>query len=154
MRRNKEHRGAVFGGAPMVRPPHWVCVLCFCSFIYSSYQDLCIFVIYYLHIPYMFLKYVPYISLVCFLIYGGKSRSGHDRSRSFGPISHASAPKLTFWCNFIMVLHGFAWRSSKTLFFNKNNAIFIQNMDLDRKIPDNFRWPGPLFFRGRGVSNM
>ena len=48
-------------------------------------------------------------SLIC----GVKSRSGHDRSQSFGQISHVSGPKLTFWGNFIMVLHGFAWRSSK-----------------------------------------
>ena len=35
MSRNKEHRGAAFGGAPngaaASRPPHWVCVLCFWS---------------------------------------------------------------------------------------------------------------------------
>ena len=34
-------------------------------------------------------KYFPYI-------YGVKSRSGHDRSQSFGPISHVSGPKLSF----------------------------------------------------------
>ena len=28
--------------------------------------------------------------LVCFLIYAVKSRFGHDRSQSFGPISHVS----------------------------------------------------------------
>ena len=33
-------------------------------------------------------------SLMCFLIYGVKSRSGHDRSQSFGPISHDSGFKL------------------------------------------------------------
>ena len=33
------------------------------------------------HIPYIFPGYVPYISLACFLIYGVKSRSEHDRSQ-------------------------------------------------------------------------
>ena len=51
---------------------------------------------YYLYIPYMFPKYIPYTSLACFLIYGVKSRSGHDRSQSFGPISHVLGPKLNF----------------------------------------------------------
>ena len=35
-------------------------------------------------------------SLVCFLIHGVKSRSGHDRSPTVGSISHVSGPKLTF----------------------------------------------------------
>ena len=34
--------------------------------------------------------------LVCFLIDGVKSRSGHDRSQSFRTISHDSNPKLIF----------------------------------------------------------
>ena len=34
--------------------------------------------------------------LVCFLIYGVKNRSGHDRSQSFGSISHVSGSKLIF----------------------------------------------------------
>ena len=73
-----------------------------------------IFVIYsiYTYIYIYFLDMFHVFSLVCFLIYGAKSRSGHERSQSFGPISHVSGPKLTFWGNFIMVLHGFAWRSS------------------------------------------
>ena len=39
---------------------------------------------------------------------------GHDRhvqSPTFGQISHVSGAKLSFRDNFIMVLHGFAWRS-------------------------------------------
>ena len=56
-------------------------------------------------------------SLVRFFIYGVKSRSGHDRSQSFHPISHASGPKMTFWHNFHMILHGFAWRNQKTYKF-------------------------------------
>ena len=56
-------------------------------------------------IPYIFLiycifpKYVPYISLVCFLIYGVKSRSGHDASQSFGQIWHVLDPEMVFWRN-------------------------------------------------------
>ena len=41
-------------------------------------------------------------SLVCFLIYGVKSRSGHDRSQSFSLISHESGPKLSLEYNFYM----------------------------------------------------
>ena len=66
-------------------------------------------------------------SLVCFLICAVKSRSGHDRSQSFDPISHASDPKLTFSGNFIMVLHGFAWRSSK------NTALRPKNVNIKQK---------------------
>ena len=40
----------------------------------------------------------------------GLGRSGLVRSQSFGSISHASGPKTAFLSNFIMVLHGFAWR--------------------------------------------
>ena len=43
----------------------------------------------------------------------GPGRSGHVRSQSLGPISHVSDPKLNFSGNFIMVLHGFMWKSSK-----------------------------------------
>ena len=42
---------------------------------------------------------VDWALLVCFLSYGVKSRSGHDRSQSFGSISHALGPKFTFWGN-------------------------------------------------------
>ena len=55
---------------------------------------------YSLYIPYIFYvfpQYVPHIfSHVCFFMHGVKSRSGHDRSQSFGQISHVSGPKLTF----------------------------------------------------------
>ena len=54
--------------------------------------------IYSLYIPYIyFLNMFHIFSLVCFLIYGVKSRSRHDRSQSFDPISHISDTKLTFW---------------------------------------------------------
>ena len=43
-----------------------------------------------------FLDMFHVFSLVCFLIYGVKSRSGHDRSQSFVSILHISDPKLTF----------------------------------------------------------
>ena len=42
-------------------------------------------------------KNIIYIfSRMCFLIHGVKSRSGHDRSQSFGPISHVSGPEIIF----------------------------------------------------------
>ena len=58
-------------------------------------------------------------SIVCFLIYGVESRSGHDRSQSFSLISHASGPKLAFEIiskRFCMVLRGGA---QKALFFEQ-----------------------------------
>ena len=69
-------------------------------------------------------------SLVCFLIYSVNSRSGHDWSPTFGSISHVSGSNLTFWCNFIMVLHGFASRSSKNnvLFPSKNLKIIPSSL--------------------------
>ena len=55
---------------------------------------------YRIYVPYIFhiyfLNMFHIFFLVCFLIYGVKSRSGHDRSQSFGAISHASGPKLSF----------------------------------------------------------
>ena len=62
-----------------------------------------------------FLNMFHICSRVCFLIYGVKSRYGHDRSQSFGPILHASGPKQSFRCNFQMILHGFAPRSPKNI---------------------------------------
>ena len=41
---------------------------------------------------------------------GGDLEGGNG---NFGRISHVSGPKLSFWRNFQMILHGFAWRSSK-----------------------------------------
>ena len=40
-------------------------------------------------------KHSPCIFFVCFVIYSVNSRSGHDRSQTFGSISHALVPKLT-----------------------------------------------------------
>ena len=77
-----------------------------------------------------FLHMFTIFSLVCFLICGVKSRSGHDRSQSFSPISHISDPKLDFGCNFIMVLHGFAWRSSKNIVLRPKN-FKLTNVFLD-----------------------
>ena len=48
-------------------------------------------------IPYIFPKYFSYIFLVCCIIYSINSRSGHDRSQTFGSISHDSDPKLSFY---------------------------------------------------------
>ena len=73
-----------------------------------------------------FLDMFHVFSLVCFLIYGVKSRSGHDRSQSFGPIWHVSGPEMVFWRNDIMILHHFCWRSSKITLFWPNTLIFDQ----------------------------
>ena len=73
--------GAAFGGAPMGRPPSAAAPLGLCfwlSYIINIYG-------YSLYIPYIFhiyfLNMFHIFSLVCFLIYGVKSRSGHDRSK-------------------------------------------------------------------------
>ena len=88
MSRNKEHRPNVAsaeGGDPIGAPPKAAPV--FLIILYHRY--LWMFLIYSLYIPYIyFLDMFHVFSLVCFLIYGVKSRSGHDRSQSFGPISH------------------------------------------------------------------
>ena len=84
-------------------------------------------------------------SLVCFLIYGVKSKSGHDWIQSFGPTLHASGPKIGFWRNFIMILHGFCWRSWKIKLFWPKTLIFDQKSKRYkkkiRKIPQNPRFP-------------
>ena len=65
-------------------------------------------------------------------------RSGHVQSQSFGSISHASGPKLTFWGNFIMVLHGFVWRNSKKHWFEtqklKNNTKHLKSHQQPKKV--------------------
>ena len=45
------------------------------------------------------------------------------RVQEDGSISHVSDPKLTFWGNFPMVLHGFAWRNPKNMFSTQNLQI-------------------------------
>ena len=62
----------------------------------------------------------------------GLGRSGHDWSQSFGSISHVSGPKLIDWGNFIMVLNGFARRSSKNMVLRPTN---IKHIRKDKKIP-------------------
>ena len=56
---------------------------------------------YSLYIPFIFHIYFlamwSMFSLVCFLIYGVKRRSGHVQIPTFDPIWHASGPKLSFW---------------------------------------------------------
>ena len=54
-----------------------------------EYFDLILLLPYFLNMFHIF-------SLVCFLIYGVKSRSGHDRSQSFRPIWHVSGPEIVF----------------------------------------------------------
>ena len=63
-------------------------------------------------------------SLVCFLIYGVKSKSGHVWFQTFGPIWHVSGPKIVFWRNDIMILHHFCRRSSKIKLFWQKTLIF------------------------------
>ena len=113
--KSSEKRGAQWWGR-LRRPPHWVCVLCFCSFIFLYSEYLWIFLIYSLCILCKYVLNVFHLfSFMCFVIYSVNSSSGHDRSQTFVSISHAVGPKLTFWGNSIMVQHGFAWRSSKNL---------------------------------------
>ena len=85
--------------------------------------NICGFSLYIPHIFHIsFLNMFHIFSLVCFLSFSVNSSSGHDRSQSFGPISHVSGRKLSCWGNFIMVLHGFAWRSSKNTVFHKRKS--------------------------------
>ena len=78
-------------GSPPKAAPVFLIILC------RKYSW--IFRIYSLYIPFIFLKYVPHFSHVCFLIYGVKSRSEHDGRQSFGPIWHVSGPVMVFWRN-------------------------------------------------------
>ena len=87
MSRNKEHKpngAAAEGGRPIGTPPKAAPV--FLIILYHEY--LWIFLIYSLYMPCIFPKYVPYIPLVCFLIYSVNSRSGHDQITPFDPILH------------------------------------------------------------------
>ena len=100
-------------------------------------------------------------SLVCFLIYGVKRRSGHDRSQiygvkrrsghngsqSFGPIWHVSGPKMVFWRNDIMILHHFCWRSWKIKLFWPKTLIFDQKF---RKYPKK----SPKIFKNQWIPRI
>ena len=46
-----------------------------------------------------------------------EKHKNHDRNQSFDYFLHVLGSKLDFQLNFLMILHGFAWNSSKTLFF-------------------------------------
>ena len=82
MSRNKEHRGAAFGGAPngaaASRPSHWVCVLCFSLFyiinIYGYSLDIPYIFHIYIYIYIYFLNMFHICSLMCFLICGVNRR--------------------------------------------------------------------------------
>ena len=67
-------------------------------------------------------------SLLCWQGLVHLGRSGHDRSQNFGSISHISGPKLNFWSNFQMILYGFAWRNSKTLFWYQKALYSIKKL--------------------------
>ena len=93
--------------------------LCFWSFYIIDIYGYSLYIPYIFHIS--FLKMLHRFSLVCFLIYGVKSSFGHEQMMSVGQISHVSVPKLSFWGNFMMVLHGFASRSPKNTVLRQNN---------------------------------
>ena len=100
--------------------------LCFWSFYIIDIYGYSLYIPYIFHIYFLAMFHI--FSLVCFLIYGVKSRSGHDRSQSFGPISHVSGPEMVFWPNFIMILHHFCRRSSKITLFWPKTLIFYQKI--------------------------
>ena len=70
---------------PMGRPPSAAAPLGLCLWLFYIINIYG----YSLYIPYIFHIYIHFLdmfhvfSFVCFLIYGVKSRSGHDRSQSF-----------------------------------------------------------------------
>ena len=64
-------------------------------FIYSRYIYIYIYVLNIFHV----------FSFVCFVIYSINSRSGHDRSQTFGSISHVSGPYGSIWRNFDWIRH-------------------------------------------------
>ena len=101
MSRNKEHRpngAAAEGGRPIGGAAEGGASVFFVS-AHLSFYIMNIYG-YSLYIPYIFhicfLDMFHVFSFVCFLLYGVKSRSGHDRSQTLGSISHASVPKLSF----------------------------------------------------------
>ena len=86
-----------------------------------------IFIIYFLNMFHIF-------SLVCFLMYGVKSRSGHDRMTSFNSISHISGSKLAFWGNFIFVRYQVSTRKLKSTLKLSKNVVWIPKTLFFRKI--------------------
>ena len=73
--------GAAFGGAPMGRPHSAAAPLGLCFWLLYIIYGYSLYIPYIFHIYFLDMFHV--FSLVCFLIYGVKSRSGHDRSQSF-----------------------------------------------------------------------
>ena len=65
------------------------------------------------------LKKIPLVCSKYLSSWTGLGRSGHVRFPTFGSILHVSGPKLTCWGSFMLILHGFAWRSSKTRFWDQ-----------------------------------
>ena len=114
----KQHRRN--GAAPKAAP---LCSLLLLIYLFISWIFMDIPFIFFIY--FIFFLNIPYIFLVCFLIYGVKSSFGHEQMTSVGRISHASVPKLSFWGSVTMVLHGFASRSPKTLFFQSINLKII-----------------------------
>ena len=124
----------------MGRPPHWVCV--------SDHKSLWICLIYSLYIPYIshmyFLAMFHIFSLVCFLIYGVKSKSGHDRRMSFGPILARFGSRNGILTKFINDSASFLQEKLKTKLFcqrtlipDKKTRKYIKHPKNDSKILGN-----------------
>ena len=112
--------GAAFGGRPIGSV--------FLSTFWSVYTiDI---YGYSLYIPYIFhiyfLDMFHIFSFVCFLIYGVKSRSGYDRSQTFGQISHVSGPKTKFLTKFLNDSAWFCVEKLKKLFFDIKKNLRIR----------------------------
>ena len=58
----------------------------------EEYMYIYIYIYIYIHPLSMFHIFSP----VCFLIYSVNSRSGHDRSQTFGSTLHVSGSKMSF----------------------------------------------------------
>ena len=58
-----------------------------------------------------------FVKMINSLSKTGLGTSGHVRFQTFGPIWHASGPKIVFLLNDIMILLHFCWSSSIIKFF-------------------------------------
>ena len=96
MSRNKEHRGAAFGGAPNG-------AAAFGDRSIGSVFFVSAHVFFYIMNTYGYSLYISYIFHIYFLNifdlfpFVVNSRSRHDRSPTFDSISHVAGLKLTFW---------------------------------------------------------
>merc|ERR1711924_398511 len=93
---HRPNGAAAEGGRPIGAPPKAAPVYLMDIFmdIYGYIINIYGYISYIFHI--YFLNMFHVFSLVCFLIYGVKRRSGHDGSQSFGPSWHVSGPEMVF----------------------------------------------------------